>query len=208
MRQCALYALSWVLAMLCGCHRATETSRPTGQTGTAPASSPSTANAGQADAHGFTLYSDAFAHGQTLPAEFRHTEVGGKNLSPPLRWSNPPGGTQAFVLLCIDPDAPDGDFVHWVLYDLPGHLRQLDRGLGRDATLPNGARQGKNDFGEVGYDGPAPPPGKPHRYIFRLYALDRKLGLPPGATRAEVEKAMHGHILAPTELIGIYQHKP
>lgn len=156
---------------------------------------------------GFVLRSPAFAHQQTIPADFRHTEVGGKNQSPPLEWTDPPSGTQAFALLCIDPDAPSGEFVHWVLYNIPADARKLEANLGRAERLPNGASQGTNDFDEIGYDGPAPPPGKPHRYCFRLYALKTRLDVPPKATRQQVEKAMQGHILAQAELIGLYGTK-
>jgi Raf kinase inhibitor-like YbhB/YbcL family protein len=190
--------LAFGLALLAGCGGKSETSKPSGQ----PTAT------GEPTAHKtFVLRSEAFRNGETIPADFRHTEVGGKNQSPPLEWTDPPSGTRAFALVCIDPDAPDGEFVHWVLYNLPGELRKLERNLGRTPALPNGARQGKNDFDEIGYDGPAPPPGKPHRYIFRLYALDRPLDLPPQATRQQLEKAMQGHILAQTELVGIYEHE-
>ncbi|MCS7168328.1 MAG: YbhB/YbcL family Raf kinase inhibitor-like protein [Gemmatales bacterium] len=159
---------------------------------------------GETSAKQFSLRSPAFGHMQIMPVEFRHSDVGGKNESPPLEWTEPPAGTQSFVLLCLDPDAPGGEFVHWVLYNIPSDVRKLERNLGRSEKLPNGALQGKNDFDEIGYDGPAPPPGKPHRYVFRLYAVKTKLDLPPKATRADVEKAMQGHILAQAEWIGLY----
>lgn len=156
---------------------------------------------------GFLLRSPAFGHMQTIPAAHLHRDEGGKNESPPLEWTDPPAGTQAFVLICVDPDAPGGDFVHWVVYNIPAEVRKLEGNLGRAEKLPNGALQGKNDFGEIGYDGPAPPPGKPHRYFFRLYAIKSLLNLPPGATREQVEKALQGLVLAQAELVGQYEHK-
>jgi len=198
MQRWNVITLAFGLALLAGCGSKTESSKPTSQ--------PTTPGEPIAQKT-FALRSETFRNGETIPADFRHTDVGGKNQSPPLEWTDPPSGTRAFALVCVDPDAPGGEFVHWVLYNLPGELRKLERNLGRDATLANGALQGKNDFDEIGYDGPAPPPGKPHRYIFRLFALDRKLDLPPKATREQLEKAMQGHILAQAELIGVYEHK-
>lgn len=155
----------------------------------------------------FSLRSDAFGTMQTIPIEHRHTDVGGKNQSPPLQWTDPPAPTKTFALVCVDPDAPGGDFVHWVVYNLPAETRRLEGGLSREPTLANGSSQGKNDFDQIGYDGPAPPPGKPHHYIFRLYALDTKLNLPAEATREQLEKAMQGHIVGQAELVGVYEHK-
>jgi hypothetical protein len=147
------------------------------------------------------LTSTAFQPGATIPAQY--TEDGGDK-SPPLKWSEPPKGTQSFALICDDPDAPRGTWVHWVLFDLPGETRELEEGLPTTATLSNGAKQGKNDFGKVGYGGPAPPKGKPHRYFFKLYALDKSVGLSAGATKAQLAEAMQGHILAEGQLIGKY----
>jgi Raf kinase inhibitor-like YbhB/YbcL family protein len=105
-----------------------------------------------------------------------------------------------------DPDAPAGTWVHWVLYDLPVDTSRLAEGMAKDLQLPNGARQGKNDFGKIGYNGPCPPRGKAHRYFFKLYALDSKADLRPGATRNDLERAMKGHVLAQAELVGRFQH--
>jgi Raf kinase inhibitor-like YbhB/YbcL family protein len=101
-------------------------------------------------------------------------------------------------------DAPVGTWVHWVLYDLPAETRELAEAVAKQEQLSNGARQGRNDFGKIGYGGPCPPPGKPHRYFFKLYALDAKLSLKAGATKADVERAMKGHVLAQAELMGRY----
>jgi Raf kinase inhibitor-like YbhB/YbcL family protein len=147
------------------------------------------------------LSSTAFQEGETIPKQFTGD---GKDVSPPLTWADPPDGTKSFVLICDDPDAPRGTWTHWVLYNLPADQRKSDEGVPTDESLPNGAKQGKNDFGKVGYGGPAPPRGKPHRYFFRLYALDTTLDLPAGATRDKVVAAAKGHVLAEGQLMGHY----
>lgn len=146
-----------------------------------------------------TLTSPAFQSGGTIPEGYT---CKGQDLSPPLEWTGVPAGTQSLALLCEDPDAPGGLFVHWVLYNLPATMDSLAEGVPPLPSLANGARQGKNGFGRVGYDGPCPPPGSTHRYFFRLYALDTVLDLPPEATREQLLKAMEGHILAWGELMG------
>src|SRR5258708_8944318 len=115
-----------------------------------------------------------------------------------------PATTQGFALIMDDPDAPVGTWVHWVLYDLPANTRELTEGVAKQEQLASGARQGRNDFGKIGYGGPCPPPGKPHRYFFKLYALDAKLNLKAGASKADVEGAMKGRVLAQSELMGKY----
>jgi hypothetical protein len=126
-----------------------------------------------------------------------------QDISPALSWDDPPAGTQSFALICDDPDAPGKTWVHWVLYDLPATTRELLESVPPNATLDNGGIHGINDFGRFGYGGPCPPSGT-HRYFFKLYALDRKLGLKPGATKAKLLTAMAGHILAEAELMGRY----
>ncbi len=133
----------------------------------------------------------------------RNTCDGG-DISPQLSWSEPPKGTQAFALILDDPDAPRGTFTHWLLWDVPGSSRELPENLPKAASLPGGGSQGRNDFGKTGYGGPCPPPGKPHRYFIRLYALDKPLAIKPGASRAELEHALQGHVLAQGELMGRY----
>jgi hypothetical protein len=146
------------------------------------------------------LESTAFTANEMIP--FPYT-CDGQDISPPLTWDSPPTGTQSLALIVDDPDAPGEIFVHWVLYDLPPEIQELPQGVADRDTLPGGGKQGKNDFGKLGYGGPCPPSGL-HRYFFKLYALDRELGLKSGATKAQLEAAMNGHILAAAELIGRY----
>ncbi len=148
------------------------------------------------------LTSTAFTPGGSIPKKFT---CDGPDVSPALAWTDAPAGTQSLSLIMDDPDAPAGTWVHWVLYDLPANTRELPEGVPKDNQLSNGARQGRNDFGRIGYGGPCPPPGPAHRYFFKLYALDAKTSLKAGATKAELERAMKGHILAQAELIGRYQ---
>jgi Raf kinase inhibitor-like YbhB/YbcL family protein len=148
------------------------------------------------------LTNTSFKDGSQIPAKYT---CSGANISPQLAWSAPPARTASLALIVTDPDAPRGTWVHWVLYDLPAETRALPEGLPALGQLPDGALQGRNDFGEIGYGGPCPPPGAPHHYIFTLYALDAKLNLPVGEKRAQVEAAMQGHILANGKLIGIFQ---
>jgi Raf kinase inhibitor-like YbhB/YbcL family protein len=146
----------------------------------------------------FRLSSSSFQANGDIPARFT---CSGEDLSPALAWTDPPSGTRSFALITDDPDAPSGTFTHWVVYDLPPRARQLPEGVPRTAD-PEGGRQGHNDFDKVGYSGPCPPPGNPHRYSFRLYALDKKLDLRAGATKSDVERAAKGHVLAQAELRG------
>ena len=144
----------------------------------------------------FSVSSSAFEAGAVIPTRFT---CSGDNLSPALAWTDPPAGTQSFVLIVDDPDAPGGVFTHWVIFNLAPSLRQLPEGQKGD---PDGARQGRNGFDQRGYGGPCPPPGHVHRYYFRLYALNEKLDLPGGASKSAVEKAMKGHVVAQAELMG------
>ncbi len=149
----------------------------------------------------FSLTSAAFAAGGRIPPAFT---ADGRDSSPALSWVNPPAGTQAFALVCDDPDAPVGTWVHWVIWNVPAAAKGMAEGVRAVATLPDGSVQGKNDFGRIGYGGPSPPRGKPHRYFFRLYALKEKLPLAAGASRRDLEKAMQGKVLATVELVGTY----
>lgn len=150
----------------------------------------------------FRIKSKAFEHKAPIPSKYTGD---GPDVSPPLEWENAPDGTKAFVLICDDPDAPVGTWVHWVLYDIPTDTRALAEAMPKDKNVLGSAKQGRNDFRRIGYGGPAPPPGKPHRYFFRLYATDKETGLEPGATKDQVLKAIEGHVLAKTELMGTYQ---
>lgn len=147
-----------------------------------------------------TLEADAFSPNSPIPTQYT---CDGDEISPALSWDAPPENTQSLVLIADDPDAPGRTFVHWVIYDLPPDLRQLPEALPSDPILSSGGTHGKNDFNRYGYGGPCPPRGT-HRYIFKLYALDTVLDLPPGAKKREVLAAMEGHILAGGELVGQY----
>ncbi|HEY9738447.1 MAG TPA: YbhB/YbcL family Raf kinase inhibitor-like protein [Trichocoleus sp.] len=146
------------------------------------------------------LHSPEFSTGGFIP--FKYT-CDGENVSPPLSWDSPPEGTQSFALILNDRDAPDGHFTHWLVYNLPGNLREMPEGWGNHDHLPNGIKQGKNDFGETGFGGPCPPEGT-HRYFFKLHALDQPVDLPAGATKEDLKQAMEGHILSSVELMGRY----
>jgi hypothetical protein len=147
----------------------------------------------------FELTSSAFKSGDPIP---RRYTCEGEDLSPPLHWSVPPAATKSLVIIADDPDAPVGTWVHWVIYDLPLDLRGLTEAVPPKDRLPNGALQGLNDFKRVGYGGPCPPPGKPHRYYFTLYALGVTLNLKPRASKAQVLDASKGHVLAEAQLMG------
>lgn len=149
----------------------------------------------------FELSSPAFKDGEFIPR--RHT-CEGEDLSPPLHWSVPPAATKSFVMIADDPDAPVGTWVHWVLYNLPLDLRGLTEGIPAKEHVLDGALQGLNDFKRVGYGGPCPPPGKAHRYFFKLYALDVALTVKSRATKAQVLEACKGHTLAEAQLMGRY----
>lgn len=153
---------------------------------------------------GLRLTSPDFSHGEPIPK--RHT-CEGENISPGLAWGGVPVETRSFALICDDPDAPRGTWLHWTLYNLPAEAIELGPSVPANPELPSGARQGVTDFGKVGYGGPCPPPGKPHRYFFRLYALGAALNLPPGAQRSELEAAMKEHVLATGTLMGTYERK-
>ena len=148
----------------------------------------------------FTLQSSAFQNGGSIPKKFTCEAA---DVSPELTWSGAPEKTQSFALIADDTDAPMGTWVHWVIYDLPTNTAKLPEGVPNQEQAASGA-QGKNSSGKIGYGGPCPPPGKPHRYFFKLYALDSKLNLKPGARKPEVEAAMKGHVLAQAELMGKY----
>jgi len=147
------------------------------------------------------ITSSAFEDGGMIPAKYT---CDGADVSPPLRWDAVPEGTKSIALICDDPDAPMGTWVHWVLFNLPAEVNELAENIPADKILPNGARQGVSDFGRIGYGGPCPPSGT-HRYFFKIYALGIELGLEAGANKRQLLKAMEGHILAQGQLIGKYK---
>jgi len=148
------------------------------------------------------ISSPAFGNGEYIPIKYT---CDGDNVSPPLLFLDPPEGTMSFAVLVDDPDAPVGVFTHWIIYDIPGEFEGLPEDIPPVGELEYGIRQGLNDFGNVGYGGPCPPPGRPHRYFFVLFALDvPKTGLPPGATKEEFLSAIDGHVIAHDELVGLY----
>ncbi len=155
-----------------------------------------------AAAPSLTLSSPAFADTDTIPMRFTCDSA---NVSPALSWSGIPDATQSLALIVDDPDAPTKTWVHWVIYDLPPTDSALTEGIPTEPELEDGARQGVNDFGKYGYGGPCPPPGKPHRYYFKLYALDSVPELPDKATKQQLLDAMEGHVLAQAQLMGTYK---
>lgn len=152
-----------------------------------------------------SLTSPAFEHGGAIPQRYT---CEGDDISPPIEWSGVPAGAKSLALIVEDPDAPDPAapkrvWVHWVLYDMPPGVAELAEGAG-GTDLPEGTREGLNDWKKAGYGGPCPPIGR-HRYFHRLYALDVVLGDLKHPTKAKLEKAMQGHIMAQAELIGTYK---
>lgn len=150
----------------------------------------------------FELSSPAFSNGSSIPKRYT---CEGANASPLLAWTTPPDGTQSFALIVDDPDAPRGTWVHWVVYAVPAEAAGLPENMPQKPVLDDGTQQGINDFHKIGYNGPCPPPGKAHRYSFRVYALKSAMNLGPAVDKAGLERAMKGHILAQAELIGLYQ---
>ncbi|AKV03294.1 hypothetical protein AKJ09_09957 [Labilithrix luteola] len=144
--------------------------------------------------------STAFGEGKTIPKRYT---ADGENVSPPLKWSEPPDDTQSFAIVCDDPDAPSGTFVHWTAWNIKADERELQEALPHLADQAD-LRQGANSFGRPGYGGPKPPPGKPHHYRFHVYALDIRPDVDPGISPAELERALRGHILAEGRLTGLY----
>ena len=142
-----------------------------------------------------------FSEGGMIPRQY---SCDGPNYSPPLSWTSAPAGAKSFALICDDPDAPMGTWVHWVIFNIPGNINELEGNVPKDKTLDNGAKQGINDFRNIGYGGPCPPGGV-HRYFFKLYTLDILLDLEPGITKETLLNSMKGHILAEGSLMGKYE---
>lgn len=150
----------------------------------------------------FALKTAAFSNGGEIPRKYT---CSGDNVSLPLSWSGVPGNARSLALTVDDPDAPGGAWTHWLIWNLPASATSLPEGVSAAETLESGARQGRNDFNRIGYGGPCPPPGRPHRYFFRLYALDSRLDLKAGAGRSELEAAMKRHIVSQAEWMGIFK---
>ncbi|OQY29142.1 MAG: hypothetical protein B6244_04715 [Candidatus Cloacimonetes bacterium 4572_55] len=201
---------SLVLALLTGCQRqdvselrsqsvnseTTETEKPTppDRTETEIKSEPEPT---------FQVISPAFEEDETVPVRYT---CEGDNISPALSWSNVPDAAKELALICDDPDAPAGTWVHWIVFHIPPDTTGLPENFPLDEELPSGIRQGVTSFQTIGYGGPCPPRGRGvHHYLFKLYALDTELSLKPGATKEELLTAMEGHILAETQLIGEFE---
>lgn len=149
------------------------------------------------------ITSSAFEDGGLMPTKYT---CDGVDVSPPLQWEAVPEGTKSIAVMCDDPDAPIGTFVHWVIFGLPADTKELTENIPTEKTLPNGAKQGTNGFRRIGYRGPCPPSGT-HRYFFKIYALDTEPDLPAGAGKRDLLRAMEGHILAEGQLIGKYKRQ-
>ena len=187
-----------------GCRPQNEPPTEPAEPSAAPSESSESAQALKETAMAFTLTSSAFENDGRIPKPYSGE---GEDASPPLAWSDPPAGTQAFALICDDPDAPVGTWDHWLIWNLPGDTHQLPEGIPTTPTVDGlgGTAQGKNGWGKIGYGGPMPPPGHgDHHYHFVLYALDAKLDLAPGADKQALMKAMEGHVLGKAELTGLY----
>jgi Raf kinase inhibitor-like YbhB/YbcL family protein len=148
----------------------------------------------------FALKTTAFPERGTIPKKYT---CDGADVSPGLTWAGAPAGTQSLALIADDPDAPVGTWTHWIIWNIPPE-KALPEGVPKIDTFNDGSRQGNNDFKRIGYGGPCPPAGKPHRYFFKLYAVDTKLDVKAAASRNELERAMKGHVLAEAELMGKY----
>jgi Raf kinase inhibitor-like YbhB/YbcL family protein len=150
-----------------------------------------------------TITSPAFGSLSAIPKKYT---CDGPDISPPIAWSGVPEKTKSMVLICDDPDAPAGDWVHWVCYDIPPQVGAMIEDIPKTDTLSCGGKQGKNDFGRIGWGGPCPPSGT-HRYFFKVYCLDIALNLSAGKTKKEIEKAMKGHVIDKGELTGVYSRE-
>ncbi len=146
------------------------------------------------------IMSPAFKDGESIPLDY---SCNGEDISPPLVWNNVPKNAESLVLICEDPDAPNETWSHWVLYNMPASVAELEEEIPPVAVLDNGTKQGMNDFRDIAYGGPCPPSGE-HRYFFRLYALDTMLDAEAGMSREDILNIIQAHILAEAELMGIY----
>jgi hypothetical protein len=162
-----------------------------------------TLKAGDAEEMSLKLTSSAFGHEQQIPQRFT---CDGQDVSPPLQWADAPAGTRSFALICDDPDAPGGTWVHWIIYNIPGDFAELSDSVISGRDIEGGINQGLNSWGKVSYGGPCPPRGT-HRYFFRLYALDTMLDLKGPVDKERLLTEMEEHIVAEAELMGKYTRK-
>lgn len=144
------------------------------------------------------ITSSSFEQGQNIPQ--KHTCIG-NDVSPQIAWNGAPEGVESYAIIADDPDAPMGTWVHWVVYNIPADVNELQENFPKDEKLDNGIMQGMSDFGKTEYGGPCPPGGT-HRYYFKVYAIDKKLDAEPGLSKKKLLKAMEGHILAEGQLMG------
>ena len=147
---------------------------------------------------GMTLSSSAFKNGDTMPTKYT---CSGADVSPPLSWTTPQGDVKSYVLTIDDPDAPVGDFTHWMIYNIPAGATSLPEAVPAQATLPDGSKQLTNDFKKIGYGGPCPPPGPMHRYFIRVYALSTMIGVASTAHLGDLRQAMHDHLVSSGEIM-------
>lgn len=156
------------------------------------------------EAEKLTVSSKAFTEGSTIPKEFT---ADGNDVSPGITWSEVPKGTKSLAITCEDPDAPAGTWFHWIVYDIPPTTTRMKQGVVKRPDLPEGIKQGTNDFGKSGYNGPSPPKGPVHHYHFKVFALDSKLSLKAGADKRAFYSAIKGKVLGQGMLTGLYQRK-
>jgi Raf kinase inhibitor-like YbhB/YbcL family protein len=168
------------------------------------AADPGSASEPKGETMAIKLTSVAFEEGMPIPP--KHTGQG-DDVSPALQWTGVPAGAKSLALICDDPDAPAGTWVHWVIWNIPPEAAGLPEAVPQKVELPDGSKQGMNDFRQTGYGGPMPPAGKAHRYFFKVYALDIRPDLKPGTTKDKLLDAMKGHLLAEGQLMGTYQRR-
>lgn len=149
----------------------------------------------------FRMSSPSIQPGASIAADFT---CSGGDSSPAIEWTGAPASTRSFAMIVDDPDAPSGIFIHWVVFNVPSGTTALKAAIARDSTIPGGGSQGVNGFGNIGYNGPCPPPGKVHHYHFRVFALDSKLDVAAGANAGAVQSAMNGHVVASAEFTGTF----
>lgn len=168
----------------------------------ADTATPQETKGGESMVLNLNLKSESFTEGEFIPKKFTDDSA---DVSPALSWDKPPEGTKSIAIICEDPDAPTGAWVHWVMFNIKPDATSLSENIPKQLQVMGTVKQGTNDFGRIGYNGPKPPPGKPHRYFFKIYALDTELTLPAASRKTEVEKVMESHILAKGQLMGKYK---